>query len=128
MLNVQTALIYTVVLGGVIFLCRSLPFILFREKPEEKTGTQKDKSTLKAIFAFAESAVPAVAMTLLAFNALASPIKEILAAQPQNLSEIIPLGIAALVTAVLHVWKRNPLLSILGGTALYMLINNLIEL
>jgi len=126
MLNVQTALVHTVVLGGIIFLCRSLPFILFREKTEENKDPEKDKGKLKAIFAFAESAVPAVAMTVLAFNALASPVKEVLSARPPALTEIVPLGIAALVTAVLHIWKRNPLLSILGGTALFMLLTAVI--
>ena len=130
MLSTQTALIHTVVLGGVIFFCRALPFIIFREKTEEKNGIEKDytkdKDKLKSFFEFVEFAVPAVAMTVLAFNALASPIKEGLSVLPPDLAEIIPLGIAALVTALVHIWKRNPLLSILGGTALYMLINNLI--
>lgn len=34
----------------------------------------------------------------------------------------IPELIGIAVTAALHVWKRNMLLSILGGTALYMVL------
>ena len=34
----------------------------------------------------------------------------------------IPELIGIAVTAVLHVWKRNMLLSIFGGTALYMVL------
>ena len=34
----------------------------------------------------------------------------------------IPEAIAVTVTAVLHVWKRNNLLSIGGGTILYMIL------
>ena len=34
----------------------------------------------------------------------------------------IPEAIAVTVTAVLHVWKRNNLLSIGGGTILYMVL------
>lgn len=34
----------------------------------------------------------------------------------------IPEGISILVTAVLHMWKKNMFLSIAGGTICYMLI------
>ena len=34
----------------------------------------------------------------------------------------IPEAIAVTVTAVLHIWKRNNLLSIGGGTVLYMVL------
>ena len=34
----------------------------------------------------------------------------------------IPEGISILVTAVLHLWKKNMFLSIAGGTICYMLI------
>ena len=34
----------------------------------------------------------------------------------------IPEGISILVTAVLHIWKKNMFLSIAGGTICYMLI------
>ena len=117
MISVQTALLYTVILGSVIFLCRFLPFILLQNKSEYKT--QK----MKTIFEFAEKAVPAVAMTVLAFNVLVSPIKDTLTGQPIYLPGVLPLLIAASVTAILHLWKRNALISIFGGTALYMLLN-----
>ena len=126
MLNIQTALIHTVVFGGIIFLCRALPFILFREKTGLENNDEKKKQKLKPFFEFVESAVPAVAMTVLAFNALASPIKEVLSVQPRNITEIVLLGIAALFTTLVHIWKRNPLFSILGGTALYMLLTAVI--
>jgi branched-subunit amino acid transport protein AzlD len=34
----------------------------------------------------------------------------------------LPQLIAVLIVALLHIWKRNNLLSILGGTACYMLM------
>ena len=34
----------------------------------------------------------------------------------------IPEGISILVTAALHIWKKNMFLSIAGGTICYMLI------
>jgi branched-subunit amino acid transport protein AzlD len=36
------------------------------------------------------------------------------------ISESIPLLVASLLTILLHLWKRNNLISILGGTATYM--------
>ena len=38
------------------------------------------------------------------------------------LSGFAPQFIAVVVVALLHVWKRNNLLSILGGTACYMVL------
>lgn len=39
-----------------------------------------------------------------------------------TLSGWLPSFIAALATALLHIWKRNTLLSIIVGTVLYMLL------
>ena len=38
----------------------------------------------------------------------------------------LPEGLAILVTGALHLWKRNMLLSIAGGTACYMILLHLI--
>ena len=38
----------------------------------------------------------------------------------------IPEGIAVAVTALLHLWRRNTLLSILAGTVCYMLLVQLV--
>ena len=139
MLSTNTALLYTVVLGAVIFLCRFLPFTMFRDNSredgkEEKTRTEKTSGKIKAFLKFVEATVPAVAMTVLAINALASETKlvlalqpgDIIAAGPQGLAGLIPLAAAALLTAALHIWKRNALVSIFGGTALYMVLLGII--
>ncbi len=39
-----------------------------------------------------------------------------------KVSSSLPVLIAIAVTSVLHIWKRNNLLSILSGTAVYMLL------
>ena len=54
-------------------------------------------------------------MTVLAFNALGGAFRE-------NLSNGLPALAASVFTAVLHLWKGNYLISILGGTILYMII------
>lgn len=38
----------------------------------------------------------------------------------------IPEAIGILAVIALHIWKRNMLISILGGTAVYMLLINLV--
>jgi branched-subunit amino acid transport protein AzlD len=93
----------------VIFFCRIFPFLFFREKK----GDTPDEERGGAFLAFVEKTAPPVAMTVLAFNAL--PIK----ASPR---ELLPAIAAALITAIIHIIKRNALLSICGGTALYMLL------
>ena len=123
MLSTNTALFYTVVLGAVIFLCRFLPFVLFKEDSKnEKAKTGKKQNGTKAFLEFIEATVPATAMTVLAVNALCAQSKEMLTGSAPDLRGIIPLAAAALVTAVLHILKRNALVSIFSGTVLYMLL------
>jgi branched-subunit amino acid transport protein AzlD len=99
------ALLLTLAMGAVILLCRAFPFLFFRGG---KAGP---------FLAFVEKVVPPAAMTVLAFNALAAPLKD----RPA----LTTLAAAAL-TALIHLWKRNPLLSIFGGTAVYMLLEKLV--
>jgi branched-subunit amino acid transport protein AzlD len=97
----------TFVMGGVIFFCRVFPFLFFREKASE------------TFLALVEKTAPPVAMTVLAFNAISGPIKE-------DLHTAIPVLAASAFTALVHLWKRNSLISIIGGTALYMVLNRVL--
>ena len=120
--GINEALILTMVMAAVIFFCRLFPFLFFRGKPGEMTHNdeadppgRRKSARRPAFLAFVEKTVPPVAMTVLAFNALAAPVKT-------NLRELPPVLIAAAFTALVHLWRRNPLISIFGGTALYMLL------
>jgi branched-subunit amino acid transport protein AzlD len=108
------ALLLTLVMGAVILFCRAFPFLFFRrdegDKPDKKRA---------AFLAFVEKTVPPAAMTVLAFNSLSSPVKT-------NFREGIPVLAAAAFTALVHLWKRNPLISIFGGTALYMVLERVL--
>jgi branched-subunit amino acid transport protein AzlD len=116
MINTRTAVLYTFALGGVIFFCRVLPFILFRDKPGKKeTGQEKTKDLRGRFLSMVEKTVPPAAMTVLAVNAMAAPIRD-------NPAEALPVLAAAGLTALLQLWKRNALLSISAGTILYMLL------
>lgn len=46
--------------------------------------------------------------------------------QIQDTGSLIPPLVGAAVTAVLHLWRRNSGLSIFGGTAVYMVLVNLV--
>jgi branched-subunit amino acid transport protein AzlD len=69
-----------------------------------------------AFLALVERAAPAVAMTVLTFNAVSVPLREDPAAA-------FPVLTASAGTALLHLWKENSLISIFGGTLLYMVLN-----
>jgi branched-subunit amino acid transport protein AzlD len=124
--SVGEALILCFVMAVVIFFCRIFPFLFFYEKKgnirdeggsQDGSGDTAEHNAARdragVFLAFVEKTAPPVAMTVLAFNAL--PIKS-------SPHEIIPAMAAAVLTAIVHLWKRNALLSICGGTALYMIL------
>jgi branched-subunit amino acid transport protein AzlD len=122
MVSIPQAILYTIAMGAVIFFCRIFPFLILRDKAP---ANEKRKAQLEAFLNFVEKVAPPVAMTVLAFNALASPLIPVVSighavsgGTPVSLA--IGTLVAALVTALLHLWKRNALLSILCGIALYI--------
>jgi branched-subunit amino acid transport protein AzlD len=118
--SVGEALLLVAVMAAAIFSCRVFPFLFFRGKNGgvDVVASTEDSIALKrnrVFLAFVEKTVPPVAMTVLAFNSLAGPIQA-------SFHELIPTLGAAAFTAIIHVWRRNPLISIFGGTALYMIL------
>jgi len=118
--GINDALILTVVMAASIFFCRIFPFLFFRAATDRKGAQRleaKGPETKRpyAFLAFVEKTVPPAAMTVLAFNSLTNPAQT----TPRAL---LPALIAAAFTALVHIWRRNPLISIFGGTALYMLL------
>ncbi|MDR1220005.1 MAG: AzlD domain-containing protein [Treponema sp.] len=125
--SVGKAVVLTVVMGAAIFFCRAFPFLILRDK----TKGVKDKPSFAAFLAFVEKVAPPVAMTALAFNALASPVKDaVLEHRVGDIAGILcaclPLVAGAAFTAASYVWKRNTLISIFGGTILYMALGKMI--
>ena len=101
--NGQAALIILAVSVGTV-LTRSLPFWLFPEKKEPP----------KAV-AYLGRVLPAAMMGLLVVYCLKGVQWT---AAPHGVPEVVSVG----VVAALHKWKGNVLLSIAGGTILYMLL------
>lgn len=87
----------------VIASIRFLPFVLFR------------KGRVPRGMEFVEKYMPPVAMTVLVAGSLAGVgwMKP-----PHGAPEIA----GVVVTALVHLWKRNVLLSICAGTGLYMVL------
>jgi branched-subunit amino acid transport protein AzlD len=108
------AIVLVLAMGAVILFCRAFPFLFFGKGNEKNSRAPRREKILN----FVEQTVPPAAMTVLAFNALGGAFRD-------NLSEGIPVLIASAFTAVLHLWKRNSLVSIIAGTALYMALAGL---
>lgn len=88
-------------MAAVTILCRAAPFLFFM------------KSRPPAVVDFLQAYMPPMIMTVLVLGSYKAVS---FAKAPYGIPEIA----AGLCVAALHLWKRNTLLSILGGTALYM--------
>jgi branched-subunit amino acid transport protein AzlD len=108
MTPLKTAILYSALTGTVVFLCRAFPFIFL-------AGGKNPLAKQRGFVFAAEKVIPPLAMILLCANAIASPIRE-------NADLLFPVATASLATAFLHILRRNVLLSIAGGTALYMVL------
>lgn len=102
-INNNYTLVAISVIAIVTFAIRVAPFILFG----------KGKETPKYIAYIGNYLPPAVIAMLVIYclrnvNVAAFPFG-------------IPEAIGIITVAVLHIWKRNNLVSIIGGTVIYML-------
>ncbi len=96
------------ILSGVTLFLRAAPFLLFRSA--EKTPK---------VILYLGRVLPAALMGMLVVYCL----KDV---QLLTGSHGIPEAIAVVAVILLHLWKRNSLLSIGGGTVLYMVLVQLI--
>jgi len=111
------AALITAVMASVILFCRACPFLFFRGK--------KPGGSAETFIVFVEKVVPPLAMTVLAFNTLSAVVFE--SVKQGGYAQIVSALTAAAVTVIAHIWKRNSLLSIFGGTAIYMLLLRIIN-
>ena len=102
--NIYYTLTAILIMAVVTFCTRVVPFIFFG----------KDKSTPKYIEYIGNYLPPAV-MAMLIIYCLRN-IK--LFMFPFGIPEVIGI----IIVAILHIWKRNNLISILGGTVIYMIM------
>ncbi len=103
-ISIQMSLAVIVVVAVVTFITRAIPFVIFR-------GGKEIPETVRYL---GRVLPPAVIGMLVVYC-----LKEVrVFSFPFGLPELI--AVAAVVA--LHVWKRNNLLSIGAGTALYMFL------
>ena len=118
--SVNEALLFVIAMGAVILFCRVFPFLFFPGGGQSAGAENKTvPSRRTVILNFVEKTVPPVAMTVLAFNILGSSFHA-------NHRDGLLVLAASVFTALIHLWKRNSLISIFGGTALYMILTRII--
>lgn len=104
----RRAALMIAVIAAVTILLRFIPFLIFggkRKTPE--------------IINYLGKVLPCAIMGMLVVFCLKGVTPT---AYPYGLPELI----ACVIVVALHVWKRNTLLSIIGGTACYMILIQLI--
>lgn len=104
------------VMAAVTFLTRALPFLLFDR------GDRPPKLVL-----YLGRVLPPAIIAMLIIYCLKGPLLALRDAFPHLLSlsaagEWLPAFLSVLAVALLHLWRRNTLLSIFGGTVLYMVL------
>jgi branched-subunit amino acid transport protein AzlD len=90
-------------MAAVTLLCRATPFLFFLKRRPP------------AVVDYLQVYIPPMIMTVLVLSSYKSLD---FARAPYG----IPAIAAGLAVAALHLWKRNTLISIFGGTALYMVL------
>ncbi|MDR0502215.1 MAG: AzlD domain-containing protein [Treponema sp.] len=120
--GIGEAVLLTAVMALVIFFCRVCPFLLFRGKsPGDKNAGRR----AEAFIDFIGKIVPPLAMTVLTFNAVSASVYE--SVKNGSPGQGGAAFIAAAVTVIVHLWRRNALFSIFGGTAAFMALERLIN-
>ena len=92
------------VMAIVTFLTRALPFLLFGRKGNPPR-----------VVLYLGRYLPAAVIAMLIVYCVRS-------VNFQSAANWAPALIAGVAVAVLHIWKRNNMLSIVGGTILYMIL------
>lgn len=113
-LTTTEAVIATFAIGIMIFALRVLPFVIF------------GKRKTPAFFGFIEKFVPAISIAVLFVACFKEKTTDLIFKNGADLSQasgLIATLIAAAATVVLHLWKKNAMISIFGGTILYMILN-----
>lgn len=112
MLNLTQTFIAIFCTAIVILLERAFPFILFSKKNPP------------VVIRFIEKYIPPMVMAALLFYCIkdinfVSIINEV---KTVDWKGFIPYIFSVAITIGLHLWKRNSLISIFGGTIIYMIL------
>lgn len=92
------------IMALVTYILRVAPFVLFG----------KHQKTPEGILYIGKYLPPAVMGMLIIYSLKNTDIFQV--------DQSAPLAIAIFITVILHLWRRNNLVSILSGTVFYMLL------
>ncbi len=116
MLTTTQAIAAIAVMAVVTFLTRALPFLLFDR------GDHPPKLVLYLGRVLPPAVIAMLIIYCLKSNILAVEANLTSLLDPAVLSQWLPALLAVAVVVILHIWKHNNLLSIFGGTILYMFL------
>ena len=116
MLTTTQAIAAIAVMSIVTFLTRALPFLLFDQ------GDHPPKLVLYLGRVLPPAVIAMLIIYCLKSNILAVEANLTSLLDPAVLSQWLPALLAVAVVVILHIWKHNNLLSIFGGTILYMVL------
>ena len=100
-ISVEQSIFIIGICVGCTFLERWLPFLIFR------------KGEIPSLIRYLGKVLPLAIMATLVVYCLRGTTFDAVA-------NFIPQIVAVAVTVVLHLWKGNTLISVFGGTAIYM--------
>lgn len=105
-MNISLTQAIIATLGSMLIICceRAFPFVLFSKKNPP------------AVIRFIEKFIPPMVMAALLFYSL----KDV--SFTGGTVNFVPALAGVGITVLLHLWKHNTLLSISGGTILYMIL------
>lgn len=116
MLTTTQAIAAIAVMALVTFLTRALPFLLFDR------GDHPPKLVLYLGRVLPPAVIAMLIIYCLKSNILAVETNLTSLLDPAVLSQWLPALLSVAVVVFLHIWKHNNLLSIFGGTILYMVL------
>lgn len=100
-ISVEQSILIIGICVGCTFLERWLPFLFFR------------KGEIPSLIRYLGKVLPLAIMATLVVYCLRGTTFDVAA-------NFVPQIVAVAVTVMLHLWKGNTLISVLGGTATYM--------
>lgn len=108
-LSINQALVATLLSAAVILAERAFPFLLFSKHEPPK------------IIRFIEKYIPPMVMSALFIYCL----KDMDFTLPGG-AGYVPYIAGIAVTLLTYIWKHNPLVSIFGGTGIYMILTRIL--
>ena len=106
-ISVEQSIIIITICVGCTILERGLPFLVFR------------KGEIPSLIRYLGKVLPLAIMATLVVYCLRGTTFD-------SVANFIPQIVAVVVTMILHLWKRNTLISVFGGTAVYMCLLQLV--